>query len=422
MRRVIERNDLYERVWKVPMTRLAREFELSDNGLRKICKLLVVPTPPAGHWMKLQAGKPVERTPLPPAGARESYVLEASEKPSLTAGMRSPIPADLADRIAAEADDASRVVLPPAGKWHKALIPFRDRVLERVKEWRREEKIYEASLARRTTNKRREPNLDGFRWKMFLEEGGFIFPTHKAVAARVTLNTYERGLALLNALCFAADSRGFAVEATLDRFDSVRLVFDDIPIRLRILERTGFDVFHEDGTPSEHGSGTRRRAKPKGVLRIYCQVPYSGEKVLDEFPESPWEVRLHEVFLYIYRALARAKEKILGQQAAEEARRIAIARRDEEQRLQEMENQRHSSARADQMREEQARFERERALLGEAARWKQARDLRHYIEHIELEAQAGAGAEEWLAWARDVLKRLDPTPSRIESFQRDERG
>ncbi|MEN4919733.1 hypothetical protein ABE485_13735 [Achromobacter spanius] len=349
-------------------------------------------------------------------------MLEMSENPSLPEDKRSPITADLAHRIAAEADDASRIVMPPAGRWHRALIPFRDHVLEQVKDWRQEEKIYEASQVKKAARSRQEPSLDGYVWKMFVREGGFIFPKHKSVAARVTLNTYERGLALLNALCFAAETRGFSVELTTENSDSVRLAFDDVPIWLRVGDRTGFEWFHEDGTPSENGMGTRRRTMPHGTLRIYCHVLYSNNKVLDESEASPWENRLNEVFVYLYRAVARAKEKILSRKLEEDERRIALARRDEERRLREMHSQHLSLARADQMRGEQARLERERALLDEAEKWKQARDLRDYIGHIERETRAEAGAKEWLAWARDVLGRLDPAPRRITSFQRDDEG
>lgn len=419
VRKVIERNELYRQVWKTPMTKLCQEYGLSDNGLRKICKALSVPTPPAGHWMKLEAGKSVVRPALPPAGAQESYVLETPENPSLPEGKRSPIAADLADRIAAEADDASRIVMPPAGRWHKALIPFRDGVLERVKKWRQEEKIYEASRSKTTARSRQEPLLDGYVWKAFVREGGFIFPKHKSVAARVTLNTYERGLALLNALCFAAESRGFAVEPTTENSNSIRLEIDDVRIWLRVGDRTGFELLHEDGTPSENGMGSRRRTTPKGSLRIYCQVLYSNNKVLDESEASPWENRLEDVFLYIYRAVARAKEKILSNQVAEEQRRLASARREEEQRAQELQRQNCSSVRADQMRGQQATLERERALLDEVARWKHACDLRAYIEHIERQTGKDIGGAEWLCWARDVLERLDPAPRRIMSCQQD---
>lgn len=402
------------------MSSLCRELGLSDNGLRRICKVLVVPTPPAGHWMKLQAGKPVERVPLPPAGARESYVLEVSEKPFLPPDMRSPITADLADRIAAEADDTSRIVMPPAGRWHSALIPFRNCVLERVKEWQKEEKIYEASQAKKTLSSQREPSMDGYIWKSFISEGSYLFPKHKTVAARVSLHSYERGLAVLNALCFAAEARGFSVELTTEKSDSIRLEIDDVRIRLRVGDRTGFELFHEDGTPSENGMGSRRRTKPKGTLRIYCDVLYSNIKVLDESEVSPWENRLNEVFVYLYRAVARAKEKILSKQIAEAERRAAVAKRDEERRLQEELRQNLSLARAHQMREKQARLELERALLDEADRWREACVLKDYIGYIEQETQAEAGAVEWLSWARDFLRRLDPAPGRIKSFQRDD--
>jgi hypothetical protein len=47
------------------MTQLAAEFELSDVGLRKICKAAKVPTPGLGYWAKLANGKKVAKTELP---------------------------------------------------------------------------------------------------------------------------------------------------------------------------------------------------------------------------------------------------------------------------------------------------------------------------------------------------------------------
>ncbi|MGV2906452.1 hypothetical protein [Achromobacter sp. AGC25] len=403
------------------MTKLCREYGLSDNGLRKICKALSIPTPRAGHWTKIEAGKPVAMPALPLEAAQASYVLELPEKSDADRPERKDRPDASAQnsRIRRETDESMRIVLPPPGRWHKALIPFRDGAYKRVKEWREEEKIYEASRARKASRTRSEPAVEGFRWKMFLNEGGFIFPKHRSVAARVTLNTYERGLALLNALCFAADARGFVVEATTENSDSIRFRIDDVPIRLRVGERTGYNLFHEDGPPSENGMGFRRQTKPKGDLRIYCWVLYSNDKVLDEADGSPWEGRLSEVFLYLYRAVARAKEKILSIQVAEEQRRLASARREEEQRAQELERQDRSSVRADQMRKQQASLERERTLLDEVARWKHACDLRAYIEHIERQTGKDMGGAEWLCWARDVLERLDPAPRRIMSCQQD---
>lgn len=47
------------------MTKLAKEFGLSDVALHKICRKHDVPTPPAGYWAKRAHGKPVTTTPLP---------------------------------------------------------------------------------------------------------------------------------------------------------------------------------------------------------------------------------------------------------------------------------------------------------------------------------------------------------------------
>ena len=36
----LKREELYKKIWKTPMSRLASEYELSDVGLKKICKKL----------------------------------------------------------------------------------------------------------------------------------------------------------------------------------------------------------------------------------------------------------------------------------------------------------------------------------------------------------------------------------------------
>src|SRR6185369_6251384 len=64
----IHREKLYEMVWEKPMTVLAREYGLSDVGLRKICKRMYIPLPPQGYHLRTSKGK---KAPLPPAGNHE---------------------------------------------------------------------------------------------------------------------------------------------------------------------------------------------------------------------------------------------------------------------------------------------------------------------------------------------------------------
>src|SRR4051812_41836717 len=63
------RQELYERVWHIPMDRLAKELGLSGNGLAKICRRLAIPYPGRGYWARKAAGQPVRQTQLGPAPA-----------------------------------------------------------------------------------------------------------------------------------------------------------------------------------------------------------------------------------------------------------------------------------------------------------------------------------------------------------------
>jgi len=60
------REELYNLVWSEPMSRLAKKYNISDNGLRKICKKHSIPMPQLGYWQKIQYGYKVVKTKLPP--------------------------------------------------------------------------------------------------------------------------------------------------------------------------------------------------------------------------------------------------------------------------------------------------------------------------------------------------------------------
>jgi hypothetical protein len=61
----LTRKELYDLVWSEPMTTVCKRFGITDNGLRKHCKSMNIPTPPIGYWAKLQNGKTVEKIQLP---------------------------------------------------------------------------------------------------------------------------------------------------------------------------------------------------------------------------------------------------------------------------------------------------------------------------------------------------------------------
>lgn len=81
----LTRTELYDKVWTTPLTTLSKEFNLSDNGLRKICIKFDIPLPPMGYWQKLQFGKKVVKTPLPQQEKEEEikiYVDQNKNEPN----------------------------------------------------------------------------------------------------------------------------------------------------------------------------------------------------------------------------------------------------------------------------------------------------------------------------------------------------
>ena len=61
----IDRQELYKKVWETPITRLSKEYGLSDVGFAKICKKHNIPRPPRGYWARKAAGYNVKQLPLP---------------------------------------------------------------------------------------------------------------------------------------------------------------------------------------------------------------------------------------------------------------------------------------------------------------------------------------------------------------------
>jgi hypothetical protein len=88
----ITREELYERIWKMPATKLAKELGISDVALAKVCRTLNVPKPGPGHWRLIQLGWEIARPALP--ALEERAAAEAKIEPeSQPAGKLGETPA-----------------------------------------------------------------------------------------------------------------------------------------------------------------------------------------------------------------------------------------------------------------------------------------------------------------------------------------
>lgn len=71
---ILTRQELYNLVWENPLSKLAKKYNLSDNGLRKVCKKLDIPLPKNGYWQKIQYNKKVSKEKLPVNNSVETSI------------------------------------------------------------------------------------------------------------------------------------------------------------------------------------------------------------------------------------------------------------------------------------------------------------------------------------------------------------
>jgi len=80
----MDRAELFERVWSLPVAKLAEEWGITGTGLKKVCRRVQIPVPPRGYWAKMKAGHRIKRPGLPalPAGSGEEIIFHAPSEPA----------------------------------------------------------------------------------------------------------------------------------------------------------------------------------------------------------------------------------------------------------------------------------------------------------------------------------------------------
>lgn len=62
----LTRKELYDLVWATPRTEIAKQFEISDVRLGKLCREMNVPAPPPGYWANLAGSRRRRKYAKPP--------------------------------------------------------------------------------------------------------------------------------------------------------------------------------------------------------------------------------------------------------------------------------------------------------------------------------------------------------------------
>ncbi len=348
----VDREALYERVWSVPMSRLAAEYGLSDVGLAKVCKKLNVPRPGLGYWRQLEFGKARRRPPLPPSAVSVAYVTKrenSSIRPTHPREIQSvPMPSE-------------------SGELHPLVQKTRQAL----------------NRARADTYGVLDPREKG------------LLPIH------VRARTRERALRLMDGLLKGLESRGHLIQAGNAQApaNAVSVGGELVSISLfeKIAQSDHVKTKQELADEKSKGWSSAPRFDFTPTGRLVLQIDGLTWTGLRQRWSDGKRQRLEDCLGKFIAGL----EAAAAHERDERREREESQRRREEERLRE---------------EEQRRIgEHEHALIADlekqAGDWKKASALRAFLDAVDQLVPTSNRDSEftaWLGWARGVADELDP--------------
>ncbi len=391
------REVLYQQVWQTPMRDLAKQYGLSDQGLRKHCIRQQIPIPVTGHWAKVQAGKKVKQPP--PLPEYSEAKAEARRKKVWESGQEKKAMADAAWTPPVETPSTERA------RWHPALKELREVVDQcgvRSRQLEKHAKWIEANpkLADRNRHAQSEANL----WHLFVNSGLLIKETAHKFLMRVSLTYSARALRILNVILFRAEQEGYTV-AIAGNLERVVISHDKGKVLIRISER-----FREEVLPKEMHlssfSSREVRHRPTGQLSVMVDHLGYNEAVISDKPGLLIEQNL---------------EKVMRAIEDRHLKSVAQALKLEEYARQRKVSEEHDRQREIERKAQQARIEAENSrrslLYTEIDNWDRATKIRLYLSYLSEQDRGDVPTskafEEWAAWAIGVANELDVSRSRL---------
>ena len=366
----LTREQLYERVWAEPMAVLAPQFGISDVALKKTCTKLRVPTPGRGYWAKKSAGSAVRRSPLPKLSAS----VPASSLAVTFWRTPKPPKGEIAEATGPVADQARYEAAPE----HRILVP--------------EVLTDPHSLVAASVHLLRKAKSDG---QHRLSPRG-----KRCLAVMVTMGTVDRATCIYNSLIGALEERGYTLELTAAEQAPVTVVvIGEERVSIVIEERV--DRVERKPDPSERRPvyyGREYDYTPTGRLTLRILHDYLNvRRSWGDGAKQRVEDCLNDVVV----GIVAAAEAIKAQRIETEARHREYLAAEEQRRL------------AQQRREEEAG--RVRALDASFTAWRKSEVIRQYVRAMRESAEAAGllrddtPIADWLRWAAGYADRLDPT-------------
>ena len=350
----LTRKELYNLVWSKPLTQLAKDFGLSDNGLRKICKKYDIPLPKMGHWQKIQYAKNVEQEKLGHFDKWTNAKIRIRES---------------------EADDEEHYLTKVARRV-KEIEQTCNKLLPVPDSLSKPHSLVKAAKENLSTKKKERS------WRNLPE---CIHTDWGLLSISVQKHNVPRALRIMNTFIKMAESRGHDVVLEDQK---TKLVVDGekFPIRFR-------EKHNRQAIPDERWSHTEM--VPNDILSIKYDY-YINKEWADK--GTLLEGQLPRILAFF------------------EIRSIEIKQQREYHRIAEIEaeRKREIERKLESQREWEAK--KQDILITQSDKWYKAESLRQFITKIEESKDSSPKVKEWLKWAKLQLEELDPLSNGVESF------
>jgi hypothetical protein len=373
----ITRKELYDLVWAEPMTSICARFGLSDNGLRKHCKSMNIPTPPVGYWSKLKHGKSPEILLLPPEQdvVKQSTVLnEVDQSAENVISLTAPVNRFKVRELEIGSGDTACFIVPE-------VLYAKDPIIIDTKEKHRleSENLY---LKRNPYKSKIGPTLDLYVSEKSMDRALSIFAT------------------IINALRF----RGHNIKVTDHKTFAV---IDGEEIQISLTERRKQDPSSANPYHSTDFCGELH------FNIFYGYRDWDTWKENDTIKDTP-HTKIEDKIVSIIANLEVRAEKIKEKRIEDELRRIKQEK--EERERKEFEERKKSE------------LKEFKSLFKMAERLHKTLILRQYIDtyeqFIKKDGEISVEISQKIQWAREKADWLDPFISRddllMDYYNKDE--
>ncbi len=354
----IEREELFKQVWNKSMVQLAKDYGISDVGLRKICKRLDVPTPPQGYWArKYRKGPP--KLPPTQGPTYHDLVIDLSEPEP------PPKPEHLDSRSA-------------------KLIAYEQKQQNKVKIKKKLGNPHR--LATMTKRQLAEAEPDRYnRLCSWWKDG---------MGVSVCKESVNRTLLILDAVINAMEKRGYSVKSTEGKGEVTIL---DEKISFAISEKVSRyepKISPEEKVKNPYKYYDRYAYKSTGTLALSIWLgSYSAWRTWQDSRKRTVEECLQDFMIGLIEAAEATKRSRLEKQLREERWRIE---RENEYARQRQEGQEKAQ------REELDQF---------VTNWHKAKRIREFLSAVEEQRspiEASSELAGWIIWVSNYADVLDP--------------